>query len=127
MLKAPRPCSGPAAEQGLEADLQAGSCEQDLNGDRLELPGGGQHRSIEPTQLAERGRAGLAQTEFARSSPGRAPNRDFSFPSYISPVATDVDLLFGPLPGCQPIGGTLNEWYAVVMAPLSGGLAALRG
>jgi len=30
--------------------------------------------------------AGLAQAEFARPSRGRAPNRDFSFPCYISPV-----------------------------------------
>jgi hypothetical protein len=29
--------------------------------------------------------AGLAQAEFARPSRGRAPNRDFSFPCYISP------------------------------------------
>jgi hypothetical protein len=32
--------------------------------------------------------AGLAQAEFARPSRGRAPNRDFSFPCYISPVST---------------------------------------
>ena len=29
--------------------------------------------------------AGMAQAEFARPSPGRGPNRDFSFPCYISP------------------------------------------
>ena len=29
--------------------------------------------------------AGLAQAEFARPGPGRAPRRDFSFPCYISP------------------------------------------
>jgi len=40
-LLKPEACAGPAAEQGLD-------------GDRLELPGGGQQLSIEPTQLAER-------------------------------------------------------------------------
>src|SRR6266436_5575488 len=45
---------GPAAEQGLDASLQVGSGEQGLDGDRLELPGSGQHLGIEPAQLADR-------------------------------------------------------------------------
>jgi len=40
--------------------------------------------------------AGLARAEFARPSPGRAPNRDFSFPCYISPVAGSL------APGARP-------------------------
>jgi hypothetical protein len=71
-LLKPEACAGPAAEQGLD-------------GDRLELPGGGQQLSIEPTQLAERRAPSLAQAEFARPSPGRAPTVTFSFPCYISP------------------------------------------
>jgi hypothetical protein len=43
-------------------------------------------------------------------------------------VATDVDLLFGPRLGWQPWSAGLGTiGYAVVMAPLSGGLAALQG
>ena len=61
----PGACSGPAAVQGLEADLRrigrAG-----LDGDRLELPGGGQHLGIAPAQLAGRRARRLAQAEFAR-------------------------------------------------------------
>ena len=39
--------------------------------------------------------AGLAQAEFARPSRGRAPNRDFSFPCYISPDSADISSPIG--------------------------------
>jgi hypothetical protein len=62
--------SGPAAEQGLDADLQVGSGEQGLYGDRLELLGDGQHLGIEPAQLADRRLILLDGGALGRGEPG---------------------------------------------------------
>ena len=48
------------------------------------LPMGYQFCSRSPLTPPSLEPAGLAQAEFARPGPGRAPNRDFSFPCYIS-------------------------------------------
>jgi len=61
--------------------LNRATAEQGLDGDRLELPGAGQRLSIESAQLAERRTLRPGAGRIARPSPGRAPNRDFSFPA----------------------------------------------
>jgi len=68
----------------LETRSQAGSGEQGLYGDRLELLGGGQHLGIEPAQLAD-----------------RRDDRD------TCPTGRPSGLPGGRLPGYQDITGTM--------------------
>jgi hypothetical protein len=90
-------------------------------------------RSVEP--------AGLAQAEFARPSRGRAPNRDFSFPCYISPYTLAVkqlraggrsvpdELLSHISPGHSDninFFGVINVDIEAELAKLTGGWRPLR-
>jgi hypothetical protein len=65
---------------------------------------------------------------FAVATPGVSHGDNVDLAVRPVSVATDVDLLFGPAsPAANQAAGLRTSGYAVVMAPLSGGLAALRG